>query len=162
MIRAIAAIDNKRGLADDNGIPWDLPADIMHERAETKGGNMLMGHNTYLEFTEAPSDRNWFVVTDGTEPLREGFEPVTDLQAFMDNPPKNLWVFGGAGVFAQTIGYIDELHITHIDADFHCTKFFPPFEDKYELIEESAPQHQNAITYKFCVYRKNNSFESVI
>ena len=152
MIRAIAAIDDKRGLATDEGIPWKLPADIMHERQETKGGNLLMGYNTYLEFTAAPADRHWFVVTDGTEPLREGFEPVTDLKAFMDHPPKDLWLFGGAGVFAQTIKYADELHLTKIEGDFHCTKFFPAYEYEFKLVNQSPSQHQNGLTFTFCVY----------
>lgn len=111
MIRAIAAIDDKRGLAADEGIPWDLPSDRAHERGVTKGGHMLMGYNTYLEFTEAPPDRKWLVVTDGKESLRDGFTTVTNLEECMRNPPDDLWLFGGAGLFAQTIKYADELHI---------------------------------------------------
>lgn len=157
MIRAIAAIDDKRGLATDQGIPWDLPADVQHEREATKGGNMLMGYNTYLEFTEAPADRRWFVVTDGTEPLRKGFEPVTDLNAFMESPPENLWLFGGAGLFAQTIQYAEELHLTHVQGDFDCIKFFPEYEHNFELVEQGEPHTQNGTTFTYCIYiRKQN------
>lgn len=158
MIRAIAAIDDKRGLATDEGIPWDLPSDRAHERAMTKGGHMLMGYNTYLEFTEAPKDRKWLVVTDGTEPLREGFEPVTNLEEFMKNSPEDLWLFGGAGLFAQTIKYADELHITHVEGDFNCTKFFPEFEDDFTLVEKGKPQQENDITFTYATYiRKEQS-----
>jgi dihydrofolate reductase len=153
MIRVAAAIDDKRGLATDEGIPWKLPSEVAHERAETKGGNMLMGYNTYLEFTQAPPDRQWYVVTDGTEPLREGFHAVTDLRAFMEHPPENLWLFGGAGVFAQTLQYADELHLTRVSGDFDCTKFFPEFEDDFELIKRSEPHTENGITFHYEIWR---------
>lgn len=157
MIRAIAAIDDKRGLADDDGIPWSLPSDRAHEREETRGGNLLMGYNTYLEFTSAPDNRHWFVLTDGAEPLREGFEPVTDLKNFMENPPRDLWLFGGAGVFAQTIDYADELWLTRVDGDFHCTKFFPEFENQFELVQQGRPQSENGVTFQYEIWKRRTA-----
>jgi len=159
MIQVAAALDDNRGLANDQGIPWDLPGEVAHERQETKGGNMLMGYNTYLEFTTPPPDRQWFVLTDGMEPLRPGFRAVTDLKAFMENPPKNLWLFGGAGVFAQTIDYADELHLTRIEGDFGCTKFFPEFTDKFGLTQKSPPQLENGITYRYEVWKRKSKHE---
>lgn len=154
MIRAIAAIDDKRGLADDQGIPWDLPSDRRYVREKTRGANMLMGYNTYLEFTKPLPERHWYVVTDGQEPLRDGFEPVTDLDRFMASPPENLWLFGGAGVFAQTIDYADELYLTRVRGDFGCTKFFPEFEDKFVLAEQSPPTEENGITFHYEIWKR--------
>jgi dihydrofolate reductase len=154
MIRVAAAIDDKRGLATDTGIPWDLPGDRAHLRQQTKGGNMLMGYNTYLEFTRALPDRHWFVVTDGLEPLRDGFTPVTDLEAFMEHPSDNLWLFGGAGVFAQTLDYADELYLTRVEGDFGCTKFFPEFEDKFELAKQEEPQTENGVKFRYEIWKR--------
>jgi dihydrofolate reductase len=154
MIRVAAAIDDKRGLATDKGIPWKLPGEQAHERQETKGGNILMGYNTYLEFKVAPPDRNWFVVTDRDHSVREGFTPVLDLKAFMEHPPEKLWLFGGAGVFAQTIDYAEELYLTRVDGDFHCTKFFPEFEDEFELVEQGEPKTENGTTFRYETWKK--------
>lgn len=154
MIRVAAAIDDKRGLATDKGIPWDLPSERAHERKETRGGNMLMGYNTYLEFKDTPTDRKWFVLRRPGEEVRTGFTPVDDLDEFMNNPPKDLWLFGGAGVFAQTLKYADELWLTRIKGDFGCTKFFPEFEDDFELIEQSAPHEENGIAYHYETWRR--------
>ena len=52
MIRAIAAIDNKNGLASETGIPWDLPTDRAFARKMTEGSNLLMGYGTYIEFSK--------------------------------------------------------------------------------------------------------------
>lgn len=154
MIRAIAAIDSKRGLATNEGIPWDLPSDRQREREKTKGGALFMGFRTYLEFAQAPVDRHCFVATDTLEPLREGFEPVTDIKTFMKHPPENLWLFGGAGLFSQTIKYADELDLTRVEGDFNCTKFFPEFESAFVLAQQSEPQAENGITFRYETWKR--------
>jgi len=159
MIRVIAALDDKRGLADEQGIPWDLPSDRAYTREKTMGGSLLMGYRTYLEFTAPLPGRRCLVLTDGTEPLRDGFEAVTDLEAFMKNPPQKLWLFGGAGAFAQTLQYADELYLTRVEGDFGCTKFFPEFTDKFELAQKSPPQLENGITYWYEIWKRKSRQE---
>lgn len=157
MIKVMAAIDDKRGLANDHGIPWPKPKrDIQHVRDETMGGALLMGYRTYLELTKPMVGRQNYVWTDGTEPLRDGFTAVTDLDAFMQNPPDNLWLYGGAGLFAETWQYADELHLTHIQGDWDCTKFLPPYEDDFELVKEDGPYEEKGVTFKFAVYRRKS------
>jgi dihydrofolate reductase len=154
MIRAIAAIDNNRGVATDKGIPWKLPADVRHEHRLIKGGNLLMGFNTYKECDQPPEGDKCFVLTDNYEPMRPGFEPVNDLEGFLKNPPQNLWLFGGAGLFAKTIKFADELYLTRVSGDFRCTKFFPPFADEFELAEKSEPMEENGTKFRFEVWKR--------
>lgn len=153
-IRAIAAIDNTRGLANEQGIPWNLPSDRAYVREKTFGTNLLMGYGTYIEFTKPFPRRKNLVVTDGQEPLRDGFEAVTDLIGFMKNPPENLWVFGGAGVFGQVMEYLDELYITQLEGDFGCTKFFPEFKDAFKLVRESPLQLENGIHFAYQIWQR--------
>ena len=155
-IRSIAAIDKKRGLAHDHGIPWKLPGDIAYVREKTKGGSLLMGYGTYVELTKPLVGRRCFVFYDGMEPLREGFEAVTDLTEFMKNPPDNLWLFGGAGLFAQTIQYTNELYLTQLREDFDCTKFFPEYKDDFELSWESDLQKENDVRYTYQVWKRKD------
>lgn len=154
MIRLIAALDDKLGLANDQGIPWDLPTDRAYAKEKTMGNPILMGFNTYLEFKSSNTGRRNLVLTDGKEPLREGFEAVTDIEEFMKNPPDNLWLFGGAGAFAQTINYADELYLTRVKGDFQCTKFFPEFEDKFELSARSEEYTENGTSYRFEIWKR--------
>ena len=157
MIRFIAALDSKRGLADDKGIPWSdkIPTDIAFFRKSTVHSNVLMGFRTYQEFKKPLSDRHNYVSARDDSALRGGFEPVTDTRGFLKGFQEDIWVIGGAGLFAQTIDLADELHLTHLDADFHCTKFFPDFTDKFVQIEKSKPITENGITYHFAVYKRN-------
>lgn len=154
MIRFIAAVDSKLGMATDQGIPWDLPADREYFRTQTRQGVILMGYQTYKEFDAPLHGRTNWVATTGSDPLREGFEPVADAVEFLQQQRSDVWVIGGAGLFAQTISLADELYLTRIQADYHCTKFFPQFEEQFELISQTKPQQQTGLQFHFEIWHK--------
>ena len=155
MIRLIAVIDEKHGMANEQGIPWQgkLPTDIQYFRDHTSHGTVLMGYRTYQELPKPLSDRRNLVLTTHLEVLRPGFEGVHDLAEAL-KISNDLWVIGGAQIFAQTILIADELYITEISGDWHCTKFFPDFSRDYMLAEQGEPQQENGITFRFNVYRR--------
>lgn len=156
MIRLIAAVDNKNGLADEHGIPWQgkLPTDVAYFRSKTLNSNVLMGLVTYNEFSEPLSSRRNLVLNNTDQKLRSGFEEVRDLAGFLKTLKEDLWIIGGAGVFAQTVNQSDELYLTRIDADFHCTKFFPKLEDRFKLVQTSENQQENGITFRFEIWQR--------
>jgi dihydrofolate reductase len=134
MLRSIAALDAKRGLATDTGIPWDVPADRQYFRRTTSGATVLMGYRTYEEFAEPMSDRKNFVATSRHTTVRPGFTTVADVGGFVRaHGDEDIWIIGGAALFTQTIELVEELYLTRIDGDFHCTKFFPVFDDRFRL-----------------------------
>ncbi len=136
MIRLIAALDAERGIATDKGIPWSLPGDKAHFRRETLRGVIVMGRSTYTEFDAPLHGRDNYVLTSQDGPLREGFDPIATLQELTrDRPAEDIWVIGGAAVYASTIDQADELVLTQVEGDFDCTKFFPPYRDDFVLAE---------------------------
>jgi dihydrofolate reductase len=139
MIRAIAAIDDKLGLATDDGIPWSVPADVVHFRAETAAVDVLMGYATYAEFDHPMPDRVNYVATGRGAALRQGFLPVADVGSFLAGGHSgDIWIIGGAMLYATTLAVTDELHLTRVQGDFDCTKFFPSFEATFDLVGETA------------------------
>ncbi len=159
MIRFIAALDNKRGIANDHGIPWQgkIPTDVAHFRSETLGGIVMMGYGWYQEQQQPLPDRRNLVATTSDEVLRPGFEKVTDARAYLMQTTEDIWVGGGAALFASTLDLADELHLTHLDADYQCTKFFPEYEDMFELVRKDDPITENGITYYFATYRRKST-----
>ncbi len=155
MIRFIAAMDIKRGVANDHGIPWQgkLPTDVAYFRSKTTNGVVLMGYGTYVEFAQPLSKRRNYVATRKTEPLRPGFEPVHDARELLMNTKEDIWVIGGPTLFSATLDLANELYVTQLDQDFHSTKFFPEFKDKFDKISETKPQTENGITFSFQVWR---------
>lgn len=139
MIRAIAAVDDRLGIATDTGIPWKVPADVAHFRELTTGSNVLMGYATYAEFADPMPGRVNYVATGRTETLREGFLPVSDLHSFLPAFVGDLWIIGGAMLFVTTLDAVQEIALTRVGGDFGCTKFFPPFDTTFRLTTDDVP-----------------------
>jgi dihydrofolate reductase len=157
MIRAIAAIDSKRGIANDQGIPWQgkVPSDTAWFREKTmSGGIILMGYGTYSEFASPLHSRQNYVATHRPEPLRDGFTKVAQARRFLQEATDDVWNIGGAKLFQETLDLNDELYLTKLQDDFGCTKFFPVYEELFELASESEPVTENNITFTFCIYRR--------
>lgn len=156
MIRCIAVIDEKHGMADEQGIPWQgkLPSETAYYRSKLVGNVILMGYGTYLEHTAPPRGaKQTFVLSRKDTKLRPGFSLTADLEGFLDEHP-DVWVIGGAGVFAEVINQADELYISRVQGDFKCTKFFPKFEHDFILVEKSSPHKENGITFHFEIWRR--------
>jgi dihydrofolate reductase len=139
MIRAIAAVDDRLGIANDTGIPWKVPADVAHFRELTTGSNVLMGYATYAEFSNPMPGRVNYVATSRPGTLREGFTPVDDLHAFVAGFEGDLWIIGGAMLFATTLEAVQEIALTRVAGDFGCTKFFPEFATTFRRTADEVP-----------------------
>jgi dihydrofolate reductase len=159
MINLIAAIDARLGLADDHGIPWQgkLPTDSRYFRDQTREGVIVMGFRTYEEFAEPLHERvNYVLARDGT-PLRDGFEAAGRIDGFLDDhTAETVWVLGGAAVYAATIDRADQLYLTQLDADFHCTKFFPGFADRFVVASSSPAITEHGISFRFEIWSRTS------
>jgi dihydrofolate reductase len=158
VIRFIAAIDARRGVASDKGIPWHLPGDSAYFRQQTSTGLIVMGWATYVEFATPLHERTNFVLTSKPEPVRDGFVPVSGLdQVITDHPDDEIWVIGGAAVFASTLWRANELYLTQVEADFHCTKFFPAYDDQFTRFNESETHEEGGVRYRFEKWRRTET-----
>jgi dihydrofolate reductase len=157
VIRAIAAFDDRLGLATDTGIPWHVPADVEHFRAMTASSRVLMGYATYSEFENPMPGRTNYVAMRRTAELRDGFIAVGEVHSFLSgNIENDLWIIGGAAIYAETLEAVQELAVTRIAGDFGCTKFFPAFETTFRLIaEEIPPTEDGTPPIRFQTWRRS-------
>jgi len=160
MIRLIAAIDRRNGIAKQGGMPWNIPEDEQYftDQTKSRGGRVLTGGATFrLAYLNQPlADRDNYILTRDPTPLT-GATVVNDLPAFLAaQHDQELWVSGGAQVFEQllALGYGDELYMTKIEADFGCDQFFPPYETDFQLIEQSDLREQNGFIFRYATYRR--------
>jgi dihydrofolate reductase len=158
MIRLIAAIDSRRGIATDSGIPWKLPRDTAYFHAKTATGVILMGRATYDEFAAPLHERENFVLMARSGVLRTGFRAVGSLDRLVaDHPDEDIWVIGGAKVYAETIGEAEELLLTQVVGDFHCTKFFPPYQAEFRLLAHGDDRQDGETAYRFETWRRREA-----
>lgn len=155
MIRLIAAIDRNNGLAKKGVMPWNIPDDEHFFTDMTKkfGGNVLSGGKTFRTYSGPLKDRKNFVLTHNTDPI-DGAVVVNELSEFLDGFEDDLWIAGGGVVFEEVmkLGKADELYLTHIDADFGCNVFFPPYAN-FVMTEQSEPKEQNGFRFIYATYR---------
>ncbi|MCX6727640.1 MAG: dihydrofolate reductase [Candidatus Saccharibacteria bacterium] len=156
MIRFIAAIDAERGIANDHGIPWrgKIPGDIAHFRASTLHSTIMMGYGWYNEQIKPLPERKNLVATSQPVSLRPGFEKIIDAREFLEHAKDDIWVGGGAGLFASTLDLAHELHLTILETSFQCTKFFPEYSDAFIQTKTSEPITENGITYRITVWKR--------
>jgi dihydrofolate reductase len=155
MINLIAAIDIRRGIANDEGIPWKLPMDSHYFRAQIKGSIVIMGKRVYDELVHPFEGCNNFVLTHQVDNLREGFSLANNLNSFIqEHSNETIWVVGGALLYEQTLPLADQLYLTQLDTDFSCTKFFPIFSNNFILLSETPKQKENNISFSFQIWRK--------
>ena len=164
MIRLIAAIDRRRGIATESGIPWQgkIPTDTRYFREQTAEGTLVMGYRTYLEMGQPLHERPNFVVSRPDTPaLRTGFVAIANLAAFLQDHSRDVvWVLGGAAVFAQSIPMADELYITQLEADFQCTRFFPAFRHDFLLATALEPVREADISFRFEIWQRGHRAEA--
>lgn len=156
MIRAIAIMDAKQGIAASgsapNNIPWNIPADKQHFRQLTNGSAIVMGRGTYETFDEPLPGRRNVVVSRSIDTVRPGFELIKDIAKLPKN--EDLWVIGGAQIYTAMLDVCDELYITHVAGDFNCDRFFPEFADNFMLQSKSAVKKDGDYSFYFAVYTK--------
>ncbi len=157
MICAVAAMDDRLGLATDSGIPWHVAADVAHFRATVASSDVLMGYATYSEFDQPLSGGTNFVATRSGTTLRSGFVPVADVDSFLTGGAgAGVWIIGGAQLYARTLPAVEELQLTRVAGDFHCTKRFPPFESAFRMVsDEPSPPVPDTPAIRFQTWRRN-------
>jgi len=153
MLRLIAAIDENRGVANEHGIPWQgkIPMDTNRFHDMTSNGIIVMGYGTYKEYDKPLHGRDNFVVSHpGGGELRPGFVLVANADQFFDEHQDDVvWLIGGAALFSDSLARADQLLLTQLDGDFHCTKFFPEFAGAFEIKRDDGPYSENGITFHF-------------
>ena len=154
MIKLIAAVDNKLGIANNKGIPWKIDADKIYYRQKISSSDILLGRGVYDELKSPVGAGNNYVLTH-LELLRPGFIAVRDIDEFFEQH-NNVWVIGGSKIYEQSLAYADQIYLTHINKDFSCTKFFPDFQNIFSLSSRSKTMDDNGLKYEFSVYDRKN------
>ena len=137
-MKAIAAMARNRVIGNAGIIPWHLPEDFRWFKQATLGGAVLMGRKTFDSIGRPLPGRLNLIVTR-SEIVTESLDvlPVRNLAAFRpeDYAPREVWVCGGAEIYAQLLPRCTELFLSLLDRDAEGDTFFPAFEADFELVE---------------------------
>lgn len=152
-VKFIAAIDDKRGIAKRQKIPWKLPIDVKYFKDKVATGPVVMGYKTYASNGHRPFSKFENVVFTHNKVAVYNVAVEHDLPSYFKNLDHDVWVAGGGEIFGAALPYATKLYITRVSGDYNCDVFFPEFENNFELTEKSDDRQENGITYRFEIWR---------
>lgn len=154
MIAIIAAYDRSRTIGRNGRIPWHISGEQRRFRTLTMGQAVVMGRRSFEEIGKALPGRMNIVLSSSGD-----FSPLGCLnarslkEAIRLAGDRDVFISGGAGVFAEGLSFAEKLFITEIDADFEGDVFFPEF-DKTQYHKTIDEYHEEKVPYKYVTYTK--------
>jgi dihydrofolate reductase len=142
-------------------LPWHLPEDLAHFKATTMGCPVIMGRKTWdslpPRFRPLPGRRN-IVLSRASFPGISGLEPASSLHEALQffKHSDDVWIIGGAELYAQTLPLAHSAEVTEIDADFDGDAFAPQFGPEWAKAAGPALVAANGLTYSFNTYRNTH------
>ena len=128
-------MSENRVIGRNNEIPWHIPEDFKWVKHCTSGQAIAMGRKTFLSMGRPLPNRENIVIsrTVTNIPGCLVLPSLDDLENYKTD--RQVWIFGGAQIYAQALDRIAELYLTVVRGHFEGDAFFPPFEDKFRLAE---------------------------
>jgi len=137
--KAIAALAENRVIGDRGTIPWKLPEDMRFFRTQTTGHTIVMGRKTWDSLGRPLPQRRNVVVSRTLKPggnTLPGAFVVKNLEQVEQMPVGgDVWIIGGAEIYAEALPKCAELYLTHVAGKFAGDAFFPKYEDLFEAKE---------------------------
>ena len=142
-ISVIAAIGAKtRALGKNNGLLWRLPEDLKYFKQTTLGHAVIMGRKTYESMGKPLPSRTNIVVTRTPTYKAEGCKVVESLEgalayarALTNTGSPELFIIGGADIYAQALPHADRLYLTLVDDPGEgADVFFPEYEKDFKKV----------------------------
>jgi dihydrofolate reductase len=144
----------------NNAMPWHLPEDLAHFKRLTQGWPVIMGRKTWdslpRKFRPLPGRTN-VVITRQPGWDENGSMPATSLDAALKlcRQSEEVWVIGGAQIYAQAEPLADRIEVTEIAQDFEGDALAPQLGP--EWIEAAREDHisSTGLNFSFISYCKH-------
>ena len=130
MIIGIAAVDRKGAIGKGGKLPWHYSADMKFFRETTTGNAVVMGRKTWLTIGKPLKNRlNIVVSRDTTIEPQESllvFSDIESVLSFNQSLTTDLFVIGGAQIYAAFLPHIDQWIITEVPLTVSGADAFMP------------------------------------
>lgn len=146
-------------IGKDNTLPWHLPEDMAHFKRLTVGCPVIMGRKTWdslpPRFRPLPGRKN-IVVTRQMDWHSDGAYRASSLQEALtvcaDAP--EVWVIGGAQIYAEAEPLAQRAIVTEIDRDFEGDAHAPTLGTAWKETEREShvSSGADALRFSFVTY----------
>ena len=120
-------------------LPWHLAEDFKWFKKLTTGQVVVMGRRTFESIGKPLPQRATVVLTRSVQSI-PGAMVISDLGALDPAQPafagRELFICGGAQLYRAALPLCSDLYLTLVKRIVEGDTFFPPFEDRFDLVEE--------------------------
>jgi dihydrofolate reductase len=149
-VTIVAAVARNGVIGVDGGLPWRLPDDLRRFKELTLGHVLVMGRKTYESIGHPLPGRDTIVVTrnpswdPGSAEVRiaGGVRNAIEAAASLE---REVFVVGGAQVYAEALPLADRLELTWVDAEPEGDTTFP--EVDWREWRELQREHADGVAY---------------
>lgn len=157
----IVAVDKNWGIGYKNELLARIPEDLSFFRRMTEGKIVVYGRKTLETFpNKAPLKGRTNVVISSNESFYvEGaivVHSVNELLKYLKTfDCVDIFVIGGASVYAQLLSYCDTAYVTKIDKEYKADAYFPNLDEKKEwILGDSTDMVCQEALIKFTTYHR--------
>jgi dihydrofolate reductase len=144
-------------IGNNNAMPWHLPEDLAHFKKLTLGSPVIMGRKTWdslpPKFRPLPGRTN-LVITRQTHWQAQGAITAGSLHDALAlcQSSSEVWIIGGAQIYAQAEPLASRIEVTQIDQDFEGDAFAPTLGAQWIAGDSQAQVSSSGLGFRFITY----------
>jgi dihydrofolate reductase len=142
----------------DGHLPWHLPEDLAHFKRTTLGCPVIMGRKTWdslpPKFRPLPGRTN-IVVTRQENWNEIGSQPARNMREalLLCEQASDVWVIGGAQLYALTEPMASTAVVTEIEKDFEGDAFAPTLGARWQETARDRHTTADGLAFSFVTYQ---------
>jgi len=146
-------------IGKNDTLPWHLPEDMAHFKQVTMGWPVIMGRKTWdslpAKFRPLPGRTN-IVITRQADWQAEGAKVATGVEDAISlaGNIEQVWVIGGAQIYALAEPLADRIEVTEIAQDFEGDAFAPVLGTQWVQSARESHISKNGLQFSFTTYKK--------
>ena len=147
-------------IGKDGVMPWHLPEDLAHFKRLTQGWPVIMGRKTWdslpARFRPLPGRTN-IVITRQTGWQETGAQPAPSLAHALElcKASSEVWIIGGAQIYAQAKPLAQRVEATEIAQDFEGDAFAPTLGAGWREAARDNQVSSTGLKFSFVTYNKH-------
>ncbi len=153
----VVAMDENRLIGKDNAIPWHYKRDLKYFKKLTTHHKVVMGRRTFESIVStlgAPLPNRENIVLSRTKETLKGATIIRDASAYFSqamDEDEEIFVIGGARIYALALPYVSKLYITHIEGEYEGDTHFPDID--FSMFKKTKEDAEGPLT--FTVYERS-------
>lgn len=156
-ISIIAALGKNREIGKEGKLLWNIPEDLKRFKQLTMGHAIIMGRKTFESIGKPLPERTNIVLSrrnlDIPEVLKASSIEETLAKA-REIDREEIFIIGGAEIYAQTLPLADRLYLTLIEDQKEADAFFPVYEHLFTKKISEESRKWNGLKYAWVTLEK--------